>query len=197
MEPSKAYALLDLQADATEDQVTDALDQAVFKVRDAFLRTPIVPQLSHKRVELCVQWSDVAQTLGVHALGGSVTLPHLLPKGEGIEGLVRGHVENLRRCRNAMATSLDPDSVAQLGNLMLNLQQDYMKHFMKVTEEWSAPEEGEGHVPAREEPDWMALLAAIRAHDESPGSSALLQEMVRKERKRMRAMLSSSFSTSG
>ena len=188
--------MLDLQADATEDQVTDALDQAVFKVRDAFLRTPIVPQLSHKRVELCVQWSDVAQTLGVHALGGPVALPHLLPKGEGMEGLVRGHVENLRRCRNAMATSLDPDSVAQLGNLMLNLQQEYMKHFMKVTEDWSTSEEGEGHVPAREEPDWMALLAAIRAHDESPGSSALLQEVVRKERKRMRAMLSSSFSTS-
>ena len=96
-----------------------------------------------------------------------------------------------------MATSLDPDSVAQLGNLMLNLQQEYMKHFMAVSEEWSAPAEGEGHVPAREEPDWMALLAAIRAHEESPGSGALLQEMVRKERKRMRAMLSSSFSTSG
>lgn len=197
MEPSKAYALLDLQADASEDQVTDALDQAVFKIRDAFLRTPIVPQLSHKRVELCVQWSDVAQTLGVHALGGAVALPHLLPKGDGMEGLVRGHVENLRRCRNAMATSLDPDSVAQLGNLMLNLQQEYMKHFMAATEEWSVPSEGEGHVPAREEPDWMALLAAIRAYEESPGSSVLLQEMVRKERKRMRAMLSSSFSTSG
>ena len=46
-------------------------------------------------------------------------------------------------------------------------------------------------VPAREEADWMALLAAIRAHEEGPGGGALLQEVVRKERARMGAMVSS------
>ena len=43
---------------------------------------------------------------------------------------------------------------------------------------------------AREEADWMALLAAIHAHEEGPGGGALFQELVLRERARMRAMVS-------
>ena len=67
MERSKALALLGLDDTATLDQITDALDQAVFKVRDHFLRSAIVPKLAEGRVEKCVQLSDVAQSLGVPA----------------------------------------------------------------------------------------------------------------------------------
>ena len=32
-----------------------------------------------------------------------------------------------------MASTLDPDSVAQLGHLMANIQIDYMRSFMSLT----------------------------------------------------------------
>ena len=162
MERSKALALLGLDDTATLDQITDALDQAVFKVRDHFLRSAIVPKLAEGRVEKCVQLSDVAQSLGVPALGQPAPIPQTLPYGSDLEALVLGHVENVRRCRNAMATTLDPDSVAQLGHLMAKVQFEYMKTFLSLTETL-VDGTYDGSVPAREEVDWMALLAAVRA----------------------------------
>ena len=191
MERSKALALLGLDDSATLDQITDALDQAVFKVRDHFLRSAIVPKLAEVRVEKCVQLSDVAQSLGVPALGQPVPIPQTLPHGSDLESLVLGHVENVRRCRNAMATTLDPDSVAQLGHLMAKVQFEYMKTFLSLTETL-VDGTYEGSVPAREEVDWMALLAAVRAAKKGPGSDVLLQDLVVKERARMKAMVSSS-----
>lgn len=191
MERSKALALLGLDDTATLDQITDALDQAVFKVRDHFLRSAIVPKLAEGRVEKCVQLSDVAQSLGVPALGQPAPIPQTLPHGSDLEALVLGHVENVRRCRNAMATTLDPDSVAQLGHLMAKVQFEYMKTFLSLTETL-VDGAYEGSVPAREEVDWMALLAAVRAAKKGPGSGLLLQDLVVKERARMKAMVSSS-----
>jgi|TARA_B100001564_G_C20660253_1_gene681147 hypothetical protein len=189
MERSKAYTLLGLEENATSEEITDALDQVVFKVRDQFLRGAVIPKLAASRVERCVLLSDVAQTLGVAALGAPVAVPQALPLAETLEGVVRGHLENVRRCRTAMAATLDPDSVAQLGNMMANLQSEYMKAFLRHTESLVDDDFHEA-VPAREEVDWMALLAAMRAHEEGPGGGALLQELVRKERARMRAMVS-------
>lgn len=191
MERSKALALLGLDNTATLDQITDALDQAVFKVRDYFLRSAIVPKLAEGRVEKCVQLSDVAQSLGVPALGQPAPIPQTLPHGSDLESLVLGHVENVRRCRNAMATTLDPDSVAQLGHLMAKVQFEYMKTFLSLTDTL-VDGTYEGSVPAREEVDWMALLAAVRASKKGPGSGLLLQDLVVKERARMKAMVSSS-----
>ena len=191
MERSKALALLGLDDTATLDQITDALDQAVFKVRDHFLRSAIVPKLAEGRVDKCVQLSDVAQSLGVPALGHPAPIPQTLPHGSDLESLVLGHVENVRRCRNAMATTLDPDSVAQLGHLMAKVQFEYMKTFLSLTETL-VDGTYEGSVPAREEVDWMALLAAVRAAKKGPGSGVLLQDLVVKERARMKAMVSSS-----
>ena len=191
MERSKALALLGLDDTATLDQITDALDQAVFKVRDHFLRSAIVPKLAEGRVEKCVQLSDVAQSLGVPALGQPAPIPQTLPHGSDLESLVLGHVENVRRCRNALATTLDPDSVAQLGHLMAKVQFEYMKTFLSLTETL-VDGTYEGSVPAREEVDWMALLAAVRAAKKGPGSGVLLQDLVVKERARMKAMVSSS-----
>lgn len=191
MERSKALALLGLNDTATLDQITDALDQAVFKVRDHFLRSAIVPKLAEGRVEKCVQLSDVAQSLGVPALGQPAPIPQTLPHGSDLESLVLGHVENVRRCRNAMATTLDPDSVAQLGHLMAKVQFEYMKTVLSLTETL-VDGTYEGSVPAREEVDWMALLAAVRASKKGPGSGLLLQDLVVKERARMKAMVSSS-----
>ena len=191
MERSKALALLGLDDTATLDQITDALDQAVFKVRDHFLRSAIVPKLAEGRVDKCVQLSDVAQSLGVPALGQPAPIPQTLPHGSDLESLVLGHVENIRRCRNAMATTLDPDSVAQLGHLMAKVQFEYMKTFLSLTETL-VDGTYDGSVPAREEVDWMALLAAVRASKKGPGSGVLLQELVVKERARMKAMVSSS-----
>lgn len=194
MERSKALALLGLDEFATEDHVTDALDRAVFKVRDYFMRNAVVPTLAESRVEKCVQWSDVAQTLGVASLGSPAQLPQLLPLGTELESLIRGHVENLMRCRNALATTLDPDSVAQIGHLMANVQTEYMKAFITLTSEFSSTQHPEA-VPAREEADWMALLAAVRAAKQSPGSDILLRDLVVKERARMNAVLSASLPT--
>lgn len=191
MERSKALALLGLDDTASVDAITDALDQAVFKVRDHFLRSAVIPKLAEGRVEKCVQLSDVAQTLGIPALGNPAPIPQTLPQGSDLESLVLGHVENIRRCRNAMATTLDPDSVAQLGHLMSQVQRDYMATFLKLTETM-VNHPYEGSVPAREEVDWMALLAAVRAAKQGPGSGVLLQDLVAKERVRMGAMVNSS-----
>ncbi|MEC7950005.1 MAG: hypothetical protein VX190_01495, partial [Bacteroidota bacterium] len=89
----------------------------------------------------------------------------------------------------------DPDSVAQLGHLMSKIQTDYMTAFLKLTSTL-VTQPHEGTVPAREEVDWMALLAALRAAKKSPGSGVLLQDLVAKERARMEAMLTASQPTS-
>lgn len=190
MERSKAFTLLGLDETASLDEVTDALDQAVFKVRDQFLRAAIVPRLAESRVDKCVQLSDVAQSLGVPALGSPVGIPELVSPESELESVIVGHVENLRRCRNAMASTLDPDSVAQLGHLMANIQLDYMRSFMTLTEEDFPGDDGHATVPARDEADWMALLAAVRAWKGSPGQGMLFRELVAKERARMGGMLS-------
>ena len=190
MERAKAFTLLGLDDAASLDEVTDALDQAVFKVRDHFLRAAIVPRLAESRVDKCVQLSDVAQSLGVSALGSPVGIPDLVTPESELESVIVAHVENLRRCRNAMASTLDPDSVAQLGHLMANLQIDYMRSFMRLTAEEFPSVDHHATVAARDEADWMALLAAVRAWKGSPGQGTLLQELVSKERARMGAMLS-------
>ena len=194
MERSKALALLGLNESATEDNVTDALDQAVFKVRDHFLRNAVVPALAESRMEKCVQLSDVAQTLGIASLGHPAPLPQLLPLGEDLESLIQGHVENLMRCRNSLASTLDPDSVAQVGHLMAQAQTEYMHAFLKLSEAY-AKDQHPASVPAREEADWMALLAATRAATRSPGTDVLLRDLVVKERARMTAMLTANLPT--
>jgi hypothetical protein len=188
MERSKALTLLGLDDMASLDEVTDALDQAVFKVRDHFLRAAIVPRLAESRVDKCVQLSDVAQSLGVAVLGNPVAIPELVSPEPELEAVILGQVENLRRCRNAMASTLDPDSVAQLGHLMANIQIDYMRSFMSLTSGFEG-DEPQQPVAAREEADWMALLAAVRAWKRSPGQATLLQDLVAKDRARMGAML--------
>ena len=127
-------------------------------------------------------------------IDSSVPLPQLLPLGTDLESLVRGHVENLMRCRNAMASTLDPDSVAQLGHLMATVQTEYMRAFLAMTQTFSA-DQHPASVPAREEADWMALLAAARAAQQSPGSEVLLRDIVVKERARMTAMLTANLPT--
>ena len=189
MERSKAFTLLGLDETASLDEVTDALDQAVFKVRDHFLRAAIVPRLAESRVDKCVQLSDVAQSLGVHASGSTAGIPELISPESDLESVIVGHVENLRRCRNAMASTLEPDSVAQLGHLMANIQLDYMRSFMTLTEEDFPSDDEHAIVAARDESDWMALLAAVRAWKGSPDRGTLLREFVAKERARMGAVL--------
>jgi len=188
MERSKALTLLGLDDSSSLEGVTDALDQAVFQLRDYFLRGPILPQLANSRVEKCVQLSDAAQSLGVSPLGEPVDLPDLVNQNDSFEALILGHVENLRRCRNSLAKTLDPDSVAQLGHLMSQVQVEYMRSFLDLTDTMADLPAAQ-HVPAKEETDWMAILAAIRAATNSPGHGLLLQEMVSKERARMSTLL--------
>ena len=91
-----------------------------------------------------------------------------------------------------MATTLDPvDSVAQLGHLMAKVQFEYMKTFLSLTDTM-VDGTYDGAVPAREEVDWMALFAADAPSKKGPGSGVLLQDLVVKERARMKAMVSSS-----
>lgn len=189
MERSKALAILGLTDEAHLDDMHEALDQAVFKVRDHLMRHPVVPPLVESRVEKCLQLSDVAQALGLSALGAPLKLPSLLPSGNTLESLVQGHVENLIRCRNVLATTLDPDSVAQVAHVLVRLQVDYMHAFLKATAAFQASSSAPASVPAREEADWMALLAAIRAANQSSANQVLLAELVGKERVRMQGML--------
>lgn len=189
MDRSKALAILGLTDEAHLDDMHEALDQAVFKVRDHLMRQPVVPPLVESRVEKCLQLSDVAQALGLSSLGAPLKLPALLPSGNTLESLVQGHVENLIRCRNVLATTLDPDSVAQVAHVLVRLQVDYMHAFLKATATFQAGSPAPASVPAREEADWMALLAAIRAANQSSANQVLLAELVGKELVRMQGML--------
>ena len=191
MEQAKARALLGLDDSASLEDVTDALDQAVFNVRDHFLRNAVVPRLAESKVEKCVLLSDAAQSLGVSSLGHPTSMPSLENLGTDLESLVVSHTENLRRCRSTMATTLDPDSIAQLGHLMSNIQLEYIHAFVQLTDSMDLATWPQA-VPARQEADWMGLLAAVRAAKVRPGADVLLQEMVSKERARMLAMVSSS-----
>ena len=71
---------------------------------------------------------------------------------------------------------------------MANIQIDYMRSFMSLTAGFNG-DEPQQPVAAREEADWMALLAAVRAWKRSPGQATLLQDLVAKDRARMGAML--------
>lgn len=189
MERSKALAMLGLTEGASRDEMHEALDHSVFKVRDHLMRHPVVPPLVNQKVEKCLQLSDVAQTLGLEALGAAFRLPSLMPHGNSLEALVHGHVENLRRCRNVLATTLDPDAVAQVGHVLTRLQVDYMNTFLAYTREMPKPDGMPSVIAAKEEADWMALLAAIRAEGQGKGNLALLQDLVARERIRMIGML--------
>ena len=50
-------------------------------------------------------------------------------------------------------------------------------------------------IPAREEADWMALLAAIRAVGTEPGSERLRDSMISRERARMQNLINASLPT--
>jgi len=181
--------MLGLTEGASRDEMHEALDHSVFKVRDYLMRHPVVPPLVNQKVEKCLQLSDVAQTLGLEALGAAFRLPTLMPHGNSLEALVHGHVENLRRCRNVLATTLDPDAVAQVGHVLTRLQVDYMNTFLAYTREMPKPDGMPSVIAAKEEADWMALLAAIRAEGQGKGNLALLQDLVARERIRMIGML--------
>ena len=188
MERAKAFSLLGLTEESDRESWTDALDQAVFQVRDHFMRSPIIPKLYAAKVDRCVLLSDAAQSLGLELLGAPVAMPSCLPTGTALEALIQGHVENIMRCRNVLATTLDPDSIAQVGHLMIQLQKEYMEAFMALTSdlEGSNPESDEA-IPARNETDWKALLGAMRAH--SQGGNPLFQDLVAFERRRIAALM--------
>ena len=187
MERVKAFSLLGLSEDSDRESWTDALDQAVFQVRDHFMRTPIIPKLYAAKVNWCVLLSDAAQSLGLEPLGAPVAMPSCMPTGAALEALIHGHVENIMRCRNVLATTLDPDSIVQVGHRMIQLQMEYMEAFMALTSDMGAstPESDEA-IPARNETDWKALLGAMRAHNQ--GDNPLFQNLIAFERRRIAAL---------
>ena len=194
MERSKAFSLLGLTEETGREAWTDALDQAVFQVRDHFMRSPIIPKLHEAKVDRCVLLSDAASTLGLAPLGQPVSMPKTLPLGGNLEALVQGHVDNLMRCRNVLATTLDPDSVAQVGHLMIRIQTEYMQAFMAMTSSYATDDvahQGESPtlVPAKQETDWKSLLGAVRSTDSMSGINPLLTDLVRHERARMAGIM--------
>jgi hypothetical protein len=202
MEQSKAFSLLGLTEESDREAWTDALDQAVFQVRDHFMRSPIIPKLYEAKVDRCVLLSDAASTLGMAPLGQPVSMPKTLPLGGNLEALVQGHVDNLMRCRNVLATTLDPDSVAQLGHLMIRLQTEYMQAFMAMTSSYAADDAAQqdsspGLVPAKQETDWKSLLGAVRSTDSISGTNPLLADLVRYERARMTGIMQTTSASHG
>lgn len=202
MERSKAFSLLGLTEESDREEWTDALDQAVFQVRDHFMRSPIIPKLYEAKVNRCVMLSDAASTLGLAPLGQPVSMPKTLPLGVNLEALVQGHVDNLMRCRNVLATTLDPDSVAQVGHLMIRIQTEYMQAFMAMTSSYAthdAAQQGEssGLVPAKQETDWKSLLGAVRSTDSMSGTNPLLTDLVRHERARMAGIMQTTSASHG
>lgn len=194
MERSKAFSLLGLTEETDREAWTDALDQAVFQVRDHFMRSPIIPKLYESKVDRCVLLSDAASTLGLAPLGQPVSMPKTLPLGGNLEALVQGHVDNLMRCRNVLATTLDPDSIAQVGHLMIRLQTEYMQAFMDMTSSYTtgdSTQQGESPalVPAKQETDWKSMLGAVRSTDSMSGTNPLLADLIRHERARMAGIM--------
>ena len=84
MERAKAFSLLGLTEESDRESWTDALDQAVFQVRDHFMRSPIIPKLYVAKVDRCVLLSDTAQSLGLEPLGAPVAMPSCLPTGPAL-----------------------------------------------------------------------------------------------------------------
>ena len=187
MERAKAFSLLGLTEESDRESWTDALDQAVFQVRDHFMRSPIIPKLYAAKVDRCVLLSDAAHSLGLEPLGAPVAMPSCMPTGAALEALIHGHVENIMRCRNVLATTLDPDSIAQVGHLMIQLQKEYMEAFMALTSDMEGSNPGSDEaIPARNETDWKALLGAMRAHSQG---QPLFQDLVAFERRRIAALM--------
>lgn len=202
MEQSKAFSLLGLTEDSDRELWTDALDQAVFQVRDHFMRSPIIPKLHEAKVDRCVLLSDAASTLGLAPLGQTVSMPNTLPLGGNLEALVQGHVDNLMRCRNVLATTLDPDSIALVGHLMIRLQTEYMQAFMDMTSSYTtgdSTQQGESPalVPAKQETDWKSMLGAVRSTDSMSGTNPLLADLIRHERARMAGIMQTTSASHG
>lgn len=183
MNKSVALSLLGLNDSVEIEDMMERLDAESFAVRDHFMRQPVVPVLFRSRVNRLVELSDVARVLNIQPLGAPVELPSLLPMGSNFVLLVRNHVENIRRLRTAMASTLDPDVLVRFGNTLCNLQLRYMEQFLVLSLDISDEGIHTDNVPARDEADWQKLLESIDS------SETWAKELIARERARMAQIL--------
>jgi hypothetical protein len=182
MDRTQAWAILGAEPSESQEDLMERLDAEAFSIRDHFIRQPVVPALYRSRVDRLVLLSDVANVLNIHPLGAPVSLPMLEGTGTGLQQIVEHHVENLVRLRSAMAGTLDPDVLARFGTTLAALQVRYMEAFCAA---FGPVPDGDGvDTPvARDEPEWEALLAAVRS------AVPEVQPVVQRERRRMAALL--------
>jgi hypothetical protein len=183
MNKSVALSLLGLNDSVEIEDIMERLDAESFAVRDHFMRQPVVPVLFRSRVNRLVELSDVARVLNIQPLGAPVELPSLLPMGSNFVLLVRNHVENIRRLRTAMASTLDPDVLVRFGNTLCNLQLRYMEQFLVLSLDVSGEGIHTNAVPARDEADWQKLLESIESNE------SWAKELIARERARMAQIL--------
>lgn len=132
-----ALDLLQLRAVPDDAEVFEELFQeAVFEVREYFLRFPIVAALYRSRIHKLRQFDEAAQVLGFPQPKDEISiLQFSLGNAKALDALFAQHQQALSMLRLQLASTFNCHALATLTEAIVNLQDEYESQLLELTPE--------------------------------------------------------------
>ncbi len=179
MNEASALQVFDLAEVPPLDVLEEIIEDAVFEVREYFLRNPVIPELYESRIRRLRLIDEASKSLGLKA--PQVDLDFQKFEFEQLSDLIeviRLHEEQLTSLRFGLSASLDPNVVSSHASEMIAAQISYEEHFFTLTEVFGISEDS---VKASEHVDTGKLLFMLRS-----ASRPDVAPIIKRERKRIK-----------
>lgn len=130
-----ALDLLRLRDVPSDNSVFNELyEEAVFEVREYFLRFPIVEALYRSRIHKLNQLEEAATLLGHPQPQVEVSLPQLaLDNAKALDALFAQHQQALSLLRLQVASSLNGHALVTLAKAIVDLQKTFETRLLELT----------------------------------------------------------------
>ncbi|WP_306640072.1 hypothetical protein [Sanyastnella coralliicola] len=177
MKLEQALDLLDLERKPEDpDIIEELIEEAVFPLREYFLRNPVVPVLYRSRLARIKQLQAAGESLG---LSTSKSTPLTTSKDfseSDLAELLRAFEAALSQARLQVAQHLNPSALVASVEQMIAIQESFEHAFLRVTAHFAS---AESNILAADVVDTGKLLMLLQHED--PSST----ELIEKERKRI------------
>lgn len=161
------------------DVLEEIIEDAVFEVREYFLRNPVIPELYESRIRRLRMISEATESLGLKPRQVELDFQsYEFEQHSDLIEVIRLHEEQLTALRLGLSASLDPDIVSAHASQMIAAQISFEGRFFTLTEAFGISEDS---VKASEHADTGRLLFMLRS-----ASRPDVAPIIQRERKRIK-----------
>ena len=176
MKLEQALDLLDLERLPEEkDVLHDLIEEAVFPIREYFLRQPVVAVLFRSRIARIQQLQEASRTFEL-TYAEPEPLANITFDQRELPALLRAYESEMSQARLEVARHLSPPQVIQAAQHMVSVQSAFEVSFLSVTAEFAS---AEADILAAQ---LLDTGKALRLLSEAPQE---VQSLIENERKRI------------